>query len=282
MASIPARVINRITSALKKLQPILASAKSRDIGESDTVVVVNEILQEVFGYDKFLEITSEYAIRGTFCDLAVKLDGKLTMLIEVKAIGLEPKDAYIKQAVDYGSNEGCEWVTLTTGIVWRVYKILFKKPIEFDLVCEFNLMDVNVKDEEHFEPIWLLCKESWQKETLTKYHAQRQAMSRYTLAAMLTSEPILDDIRRELRKMTPDVKIDVEEIEKILLNEVIKRDVLEGEKAESARNSVTKAIKRAQRAKSGKSSDDCSDDEKSVSEPVQSQSTTQHAQESNS
>ena len=40
------------------------------------------------GFDKYSEITSEYVIRSTYVDLAIKLDGKLALLIEVKAIGL--------------------------------------------------------------------------------------------------------------------------------------------------------------------------------------------------
>jgi len=35
-------------------------------------------------YDKYADLTGELAIRGTYCDLAVKLDDKLTQLIEVR------------------------------------------------------------------------------------------------------------------------------------------------------------------------------------------------------
>ncbi len=52
-------------------------------------MIVTDMLAEVFGYDKFSEVTAEHAIRGTYCDLATKLDGTVQSLIEVKAIGLE-------------------------------------------------------------------------------------------------------------------------------------------------------------------------------------------------
>lgn len=256
MASIPSRVLTRITTGLKKLVPVLDQQKQKDIGESDTVVLVNEILHTVFGYDKFNEITSEYAVKSTYCDLAVRLDGKLAILIEVKAIGLELKDTSIKQAVDYGSNEGCDWVILTTGVAWRVYKILFKKPIDFELVCEFDLLNIDLKDECSLEPLWLLCKESWSKESLTRYHAQRQAMSRFMMAAIITSQPVMRIIRRALKKLTPDIKADIEEIEKILLAEVIKRDALDGEKAIAAKAKVTRSFKKSQKTKAEKSDPD--------------------------
>ena len=71
------------------------------------------MLADVFGFDKYSEITSEYVIRSTYVDLAIKLDGKTQMLIEVKAIGLDLKDTYVKQAVDYAANQGIEWVVST-------------------------------------------------------------------------------------------------------------------------------------------------------------------------
>ena len=86
MAKIPTKVQERIVASLKRFQPILSSAKARDVGESDTVTIVTDMLAEVFGYDKYSEITSEHAIRGTYCDLATKIDGQLSMLIEVKAV----------------------------------------------------------------------------------------------------------------------------------------------------------------------------------------------------
>ena len=82
MAAVPKRVSERLISGIKRFQPILASARTRDLGEADTVTIVTDMLAEVFGYEKYSEITSEYAIRGTYCDLAIKLEGVLQTLIE--------------------------------------------------------------------------------------------------------------------------------------------------------------------------------------------------------
>jgi len=86
MASVPKKVAERLTAGIKRYQPILAAAKSRDVGEADTVTIIKDMLADVFGYDKYLEVTSEYSIRGTYCDLGIKIDGTLQTLIEVKSI----------------------------------------------------------------------------------------------------------------------------------------------------------------------------------------------------
>jgi predicted type IV restriction endonuclease len=247
--AIPAKVQTRVVAGLKKFQSILEAAKSRDVNESDTVVIVTDLLQYVFGYDKYSEITSEHAIKSTFCDLAIKLDGDLALLIEVKAIGLELKDNFVKQAIDYAANQGCDWVVLTNGIVWRVYKVMFAKPIDQELVLELNLLTLSHKDEEDLELLGLLTKEGWLKEHIKGYHAQRRALSRFSLAALLLSDSVINVLRRELRKLAPEVKVECEHIVEVLSNEVIKRETLEGEKADAARRLVARAVNKALKAK---------------------------------
>jgi hypothetical protein len=247
MASIPARAIERIKEGLKRFQPILSSAKARDVNESDTVVIVTDLLQYVFGYDKYSEITSEHMIRGTFCDLAVKLQGSLAFLLEVKAIGSDLKDQHVKQAVDYATNQGVEWVGLTNGATWRVYKVTFSKPIDFEVVVEFDLLSMNPRSAETIETLSLLAKEGWQKAHIGEYLSYRQALNKYTLSAILLSEPILKMIRRQLRLTMPGVKVDLEEIKKALGNDVLKREVLEGDKAVNAQRQMARANRRARK-----------------------------------
>src|ERR1044071_9878469 len=136
MPAIPKKVLERLTPALKRFQPILTASKARDDGEADTVMIVTDVLAEVFGYDKYAELTAEHAIRGTFCDLAISLDGDVQALVEVKAVGLDLKDQHVKQAVDYAANKGVDWVILTNAVHWRIYSVTFAKPIDQGLVID--------------------------------------------------------------------------------------------------------------------------------------------------
>lgn len=256
MATIPARVQDRLVAGIKRFIPILTAAKSRDVNESDTVTIITDMLADVFGYDKYSEITSEYVIRSSFVDLAIKLDGKPQLLIEVKAIGLDLKDAYVKQAVDYGANEGIEWVVLTNGAIWQIYKVTFGKPVGHDLVLQIDFLNASHKNTDHLENLYLLTKEGLGRSVLGDYHTQRQALSRFFIGAIVLSEPVLDVIRRELRKISPDVKIDNEQISDVLTNEIIKRDVMEGDKADEAQRKVNRAVKRAATKKTAKETEE--------------------------
>jgi hypothetical protein len=248
MGAVSAKVASRVSTGLKKFQPLLEDARKRDLNESDTVTLVVDVLNEVFGYEKYGEITSEHSIRSTFCDLAIKLDGDLVVLIEVKAIGLDLKENHIRQAVDYAANQGCEWVVLTNGVLWQAYQVAFTKPIEAELVLDLNLLALNHRKGDDVELMALLSREAWQKSRLDDYATQKQALSRFTIAATILSEPCLQVIRRELRRISRDVRIEIPDIEKVLLQDVVKREALEGEKAEAAKRLVSRAARRALRA----------------------------------
>jgi hypothetical protein len=138
MAILPKKVAERLIAGIKRFQPIVSASKARDDGEGDTVMVVTDMLGEVFGYDKYSELTAEHAVRGTYCDLATKLDGTIQALIEVKAVGLELKEQHVKQAVDYAANQGVDWVILTNAGHWRVYNVTFAKPIGQELVIDIE------------------------------------------------------------------------------------------------------------------------------------------------
>lgn len=247
MPSIPKKVIERLNAALKKFQPILSTARARDDGEADTVMIVTDMLAGVFGYDKYSEVTAEYAIRGTYCDLATKLEGTLQALIEVKAIGLELKDQYVKQAVDYAANQGVDWVVLTNGMHWRVYNVIFGKPIDQELVIDIDFCALNPKSRGDLEALYLFCKEGWIKSVLGDYQLQRQALSRFFLGALVLSEPVLEVIRRELRRVSPLVKIEIDQIKAVLGAEVLKREVIDGDKAVEARKKIARAATKSLR-----------------------------------
>jgi hypothetical protein len=241
MPTVPARVAERLRLALKAFQSHVEAAKSRDVNESDTVVIVTDMLSDIFGYDKYSEVTSELDIRGTHCDLATKVDGTIQALIEVKAVGTELKNTHTRQAVDYASNLGIDWVMLTNAIKWQVYRVVFAKPVDQELILEFDLLELSAKKDGDNETLFLLSKEGWGKSALEKFDAQRQVLSRFSLAAIVTSEPILKRVRRQLKHMSPDTHCDLDQIKSVLLQEVLKRDVLEGEKADEARRKVARA-----------------------------------------
>ena len=68
-----------------------------------------------------------------------------------------------RQAVNYGANEGIQWVILTNGLIWQIYNIRLKKTIVFDKILEFNFFDLNSRKQEDRDQLFLLAKEGLSK-----------------------------------------------------------------------------------------------------------------------
>jgi len=240
MANIPKKVVERFVKSVPKFQKVLQIAKDRDVNESDTVAVLNDIFGDVLGYDKYLEVTSELAIRGTYCDLALRVEDKVQFLIEAKAVGIDLKDSHMKQACDYGANHGVQWVVLTNGIEWKVYRIRFEQPINFDLVCTFDFLALNPRSEKDQENLFLLAKEGLGKNSREDFYEKVQSVNRYIIGNLILADPVLSAVRRELRRLADGMKIDVSEVEGIVRPQVLKREIVEGEEAEAALSRVNK------------------------------------------
>lgn len=241
--AIPKRVDERILKGCQRLRPILVEARDRDVNEADTVTIVKSVLSDVFGWNPFFEVTSEYAIRSTYVDLAIRSEGQLRYLIEVKAIGGDLKENHLRQAVNYAANQGVDWVVLTNGAIWQAHRVNFGKPISHELVFQLDLINDNVKQARFRELVFLLSKEGMTKAAIADYHAEKQALSKFNLAAIVRSQPVLQVIRRELRRAYPKLNPPLEQIEEQLLSEVLKRDAVDGERALAA----IKSIRRVQR-----------------------------------
>lgn len=241
------RFLDRAKTNLRRYQKVLASAKARDIGESDTVLIVTDFLADVLGYDKYSEITAEFVIRSTFCDLAIQTGGQLRFLIEVKAIGTELRENHLRQAVDYGANKGAEWVLLTNGADWRAYRIRFEQPISHDLVFDVDLLDPACKNTDLLEMLYLISREALSGAEIDRYWRQKEATNRFIITQVLLSRPLLGTLRRELRRLAPGLRISEDDLATLLQIGVFKRDALEGDKAEAAAKRVRRAVRRRER-----------------------------------
>jgi hypothetical protein len=247
--SISKRSAERAISGLKRLLPIIEQQKTRDVSEADTVTLVKDILAEVFGFDKYKEVSSEHAIRGTYCDLAIQIEEKVIELAEVKSAGTSLDDRHVRQAVDYAANKGIEWVVLTNASVWRLYLVLFAKPIDKRLLTEVDLTTLDLRSDDCVNCLAPFMKEGFVKGVQEELRNRQDATSRYLLSALiLNNGSVIAAIRRELRRVV-DVLVADEEIVKVLRNDVIKRETMDSPEADVAVRRINRIGSRALRMK---------------------------------
>lgn len=232
---------DRLVAGLKRYQPIVRKLAERDISEADTVTVIKDMLTDIFGYDKYAELTSEQQIRGTYCDLAIRVDGKVHYLAEVKSAGTTLNDNHLRQAVNYGAHHGIEWIILTNAIIWKVYRIKFGQPIDWDEVYCFDMGAISARSQEDLAKLGMLCRENISTDALQAYHKQAQILNRFVIAELMQSDAVVGALRKELRRLFDGLKTSDEELRVFLTNDVIKRDAIDGDAPKAAKAMVKKA-----------------------------------------
>ena len=245
MAVYQTKARERIKKSMRRFKNLAERAKANKLSEADTRTIVTSFLGDVLGWDTFSDLTGEYRIRGNYADFAVKDGADLFAIIEVKAAGttLGPKHLY--QAVSYAANEGVEWVYLTNGDDWQVYRVVFNKPVEQDLAFKVSLSDEAMKPADKVELFYLLSKEARRTDELDAYYQRHVALCGSNVANMLLSEKILTLLRTELRKAHGH-KATLEELAIIMVSEVFRADV-QGEDTARLVKRAAAAGKRAKR-----------------------------------
>ena len=113
-----------------------------------------------------------------------------------------------------------------------------------ELVVDLNLPLLSGKNEDDIAKLFLLSRESIVKSALEEYHDQKQATNKFVLAAAMLSDPVLEVVRRQLRRMSPDLRVGTDDLRTAISQDVLKREVIEGEHADQARKKLSRAANR--------------------------------------
>ena len=216
----------RIKKGLARYKGIIAKAEEVGFNEADTSAIVNDILADLLGYDKFFEVTSEYQVKGKYADYGIKVDGQLQFFVEVKAIGEELRERHLFQVVAYSANQGLEWTVLTNARIWQCHHIAKGQPMDTDVAFAVDLLDNTEPVAEKVGKLFLISREGLSRGHLDDYWAVARALSPVTLGEALLSERVLKSMRLRIRETTGQ-RLDVQAISNALAHKVIRPNVRE-------------------------------------------------------
>ena len=191
----------RLGDFIKSQHKVLAKLKQDDANEATIRLVVTEMLTKGLGYDLVGELAPEFMVRGEFADFGIRLEQDLIAFLEVKRPGTRLDQKHLRQVQSYAVNEGVEWLWLTNGPTWQVWHLTSGMPVTMTLVFEVDLLDGTTAAKQA-ERLFLISRESMQRRQIDELWAQRAALSGDNLRLVLQSEPVLQAVRRELRKST--------------------------------------------------------------------------------
>jgi len=235
-------------SQLQRFATAFKDARERGANESDTVMFIVKFFEELLGYDSLKgEISKELAIKDRYCDIALKIDGTVRVLVECKAASLRGLvEKHIEQAANYASRAGIRWVVLTNGIDWKLYHLSFSETegIAHELAFEANLPDdVDSDADALWNKLSLLSRDAVKEDRLEFYWSQKKALSPAAVVRVLFTQDVLTTIRRELNRNAP-ARLELQDVFDAI------RDVLSKEALlEAGEIGITKARKRRRRRK---------------------------------
>lgn len=217
------------TASLRKFADAFREARDRGANESDTVMYLVKFFEEVLGYDSLKgEISKELAIKDRYCDIALKIEGTVRLLIECKAASVKGlQDKHIEQAENYASRAGLRWVLLTNGIEWKLFHLSFAEGegINHDLAFEANLLDeLEVNLDGFWAKLELLSRDQLKKDVLEEYWEQRKALGPASVVKALFDHDVLTVVRRELNRVAP-ARLEMEDVFKAI-RDVLSKDAL--------------------------------------------------------
>ena len=68
---------------------------------------------------------------------------------------------------------------------WKLFKVMFSKPIQNILVGEVNIFDLKSKNNEDIQKLYILTKEAISKYSLEQYFTQKQATNKFMIGNRL-------------------------------------------------------------------------------------------------
>jgi hypothetical protein len=218
----------RVRSSLKKFIKPLQDMLTRDANEGDTRMIVNELLSDALGYDKFEDLTTEYMVRGEFADYGVRIDKQMVAFIEVKRASTKLGVKHLRQVEMYAVNEGVEWVVLTNGSHWLVYHLTAGLPVTIDLVLDIDLLGPHTVPQKA-ERFYFLSKESIKHRQIEDVWRQKAATSPKALLDVMLSKPVLEEVRKELWRRA-GYRVETSDLARMLRNSVIDPEIVEGKR----------------------------------------------------
>lgn len=188
-----------IRSFVRKTTKPLNALLERDAVEGDTRTFVTDLLVDGLGYDKYVDLTAEYMVRGEFADIGIRIDKQIVAFVEIKRVSLNLKEQHLRQVKTYAANEGVEWAILTNGRVWQVYRISNTTPITEHLILSVDLLDERTPAAKADE-LWLLSREALKRGLLAEKWKAESVLAEDYLENALMSESVLKALRAEIRR----------------------------------------------------------------------------------
>ncbi|MCK4592832.1 N-6 DNA methylase [Candidatus Parcubacteria bacterium] len=191
----------KISELVKKYQRIAEAGKIKSFNEAQTRMEFIEPLFGFLGWDmrntnNDNEVTTEETISRGRVDLAFRINGIPKFFLEAKSLKADLDiESYARQAINYSWNKGVNWAVLTDFEGIKIFNANAKsKSLRDKMVFEISY-DEYIQD---FERLWLLSRESFEKNALDVYAERHGKKSK----SLTVNEKLFGDLKQAREILT--------------------------------------------------------------------------------
>lgn len=231
MIKVPAKLKKTMTNDLKKfivhVQGLLSKGKTGT--EEDARIIINDILGDVLGFDKYNDLKTEFKDKNGRLDYVVKLSEgpnakkkeKFDFVIEAKAACVELKQDHINQTLTYCLTSNIDYFVLTNARDWQLYRVLKSKTKnDAQLIWDVNLNDGS-DIEALVDEMYVFSKHAYLDGKWDFVSDHSKATETGDIMSIIYSDKFVKSICRTLKDIH-DVKVVDDVIKEILLSKVFK------------------------------------------------------------
>lgn len=231
MIRVPAKNKKTISQELKKFQIHIQNlvSKGKSATEEDARILINDILSDVLGYDKYNDLKTEFKDKNGRLDYVVKLtEGpnakkkeKHDFVIEAKSTAVDLKEDHVNQTLSYCLSLSIDYFVLTNVREWKLYKVInTKSKTAADPIWEVNLLN-GTDIDTIAENMYIFSKYAYIEKTWEQVSDLSKATETGDIMAILYSEKFLKLICKQLKDIH-DVKVSEVKIQDVMSGEIFK------------------------------------------------------------
>lgn len=231
MYKVPARYMRSISQELKNYIPIINSliTKGKSSTEEDARILLNDVLHNVLGYNKFQELKTEVRDKSGRIDYVVKLnDGpfknkpdRFDFVVEAKACSVELNQVVIDQTLKYCLTAALDFFVITNAHKWQLFRVKRQGTPTATKIHEVNLVS-STNIESLAEDFYLFSKAAYLNGDWKKVSEVKAATKVEDVVAVILSDKSLKLIARELSN-EHEVRITDDTVKEILERKVLKQ-----------------------------------------------------------
>ena len=210
MLKIPSKLKKAVGLELKRFFPVIQSLKSRGTGtsEDDSRIVLNDMLNDILGYDKYTELKTEQREKAGRLDYVLKLTegpyaskrDKIDCVVEAKAIHQDLTQKYVDQTLSYCLTTNTRYFILTNVRQWNLYKIKPAKKEtrpDAELIHEVDVVQTN-NIETLAEEFYVLSRASYLAGNWENVATLKRATNVNDIFTILLSQKAIKFVTKQL------------------------------------------------------------------------------------